>query len=78
MQMADVALWQYRWTNPGDYPNTAPDMLAWKPVEHPHWQPLEAKLQELRDYRFDGKPCYEVRPLYAAHGVALPVKEQQR
>ncbi len=69
--MAEVALWQYRWTNPGDYPNTTPDMLAWKPVEHPHWQPLESKLQELRNYRANGKPCYEVRALGVIPDAAL-------
>jgi hypothetical protein len=61
--MAEVVMWQYRWLNPGDMPDQQESMLEWKPVEHPRWQPLEAKLQELRDYRYGGKPCYEVRAL---------------
>lgn len=68
--VAEIVIWQYRWLNPGNYPDQPPEMLAWMPVEHPHWQPLASKLQELRDYRFDGKPCYEVRKFVAvADGV---------
>jgi hypothetical protein len=61
--MAEVVLWQYRWLNPNNEPHHPPEMLAWKEVEHPHWQPLESKLQELRDYRYRGMRCYEVRAL---------------
>jgi hypothetical protein len=65
-----VVLWQYRWTNPENYPAQDESALAWKPVEHPHWQSLDDRLSELRAYRFDGKPCYEVRSLYAAPPAA--------
>lgn len=71
--MAEVALWQYRWTNPANEPHHPPSMLEWKNVEHPRWQPLESKLQELRSYTFDGKPCYEVRALgVITDGVEIP------
>lgn len=64
-QQGEPVMWQHRWLNPAGEPCNPPTRLEWKPVEHPHWQPLEMKLQELRDYRYNGKPCYEVRPLYA-------------
>lgn len=61
-----VALWQFRWTNPGDYPNQSEDALAWKDViPESRLQTMESRLNELRGYQFDGKPCYEVRSLYA-------------
>ena len=60
--------WQYRWTNPGDNPDPYPDDLEWKPAVpfNPHMQTIEQRLAELRGFTFDGKPCYEVRAIYAA------------
>lgn len=62
--MAEVALWQYRWLNPaGD--NVPPSMLEWKEVQpwNPRMQTVEQRVQELRAFRYDGKPTYEVRAL---------------
>ncbi|HEY8877776.1 MAG TPA: hypothetical protein VIN03_09455 [Roseateles sp.] len=60
--------WQVRWTNPGDNPNVSEDETAWKPVDTSlsRGQTMDERLNELRGYRFNGRPSYEVRPLYAA------------
>lgn len=64
--------WQYRWTNPGDNPNASEDELAWKPIEPKLGQTHEQRLAGLKAYRYGGKPCYEVRPLYAHPAPATP------
>lgn len=77
--MADVALWQYRWTNPAGDTNVPPSMLAWKEVEpwNPHMQTLEQRIEELRSFRYNGKPAYEVRALgVIPPGVPTPGKDQ--
>jgi hypothetical protein len=54
--------WQYRWLNPADMPDQKPE---WLPIE-PYWnQTVQEKIAELEAYRYNGKPCYEVRALYA-------------
>jgi hypothetical protein len=65
VQAPEVALWQVRWTNPGNDPHRTSE-CQWEEVNPRHGQTLEQRLDELRSYRSDGKPCYEVRPLYAA------------
>lgn len=63
--MAEIVLWQYRWLNPGDDPNPPPSMLEWQEVKpwNPHMQTVEQRVEELRDFRYRGKPAYEVRAL---------------
>jgi hypothetical protein len=62
--MAEVVLWQYRWLNPANDPNAPLSMLEWKEVTPwTHAQSMEQRIQELRDFRYDGKPAYEVRAL---------------
>ena len=64
INVAEVALWQYRWTNPANEPNHSPSMSAWEEVKPRNAiQTMEQRLNELRSYRYDGKPCYEVRAL---------------
>jgi hypothetical protein len=65
-RQTEVALWQWRWMNPGNDPNPGPD-VEWKTVEPRPGQSLEERLDELRSYRYCGKPCYELRPLFAEH-----------
>lgn len=67
--MTEIVMWQYRWLNPGNAPNPPPSMLEWKEVEHRnHSQTMKQRIEELRDFRYDGKPAYEVRAL----GVITP------
>jgi hypothetical protein len=66
-----AALYQYRWTNPGDH-YAAPEELEWKPLDPrgPH-QTLQQRIEELQAYRYEGKKTYIVRALYTAP-VAQP------
>lgn len=56
--------YQYRWMNPGANPNVCESELAWRFVE-PCGGSLEQKVATLRLYKYEGKPCYEVRPVFA-------------
>ena len=60
-------LWQYRWANPGNNPDVSLEDMEWREVapDDPKMQTLEARIEELRFYRYNGKPIYEVRALYA-------------
>lgn len=63
-QDVEPVAWQYRWLNPlnENHPESA---LRWEPCEPKYaGQTLEARIAELRSYEMDGKPQYEVRPLY--------------
>ena len=51
-------LWQYRWTNPGNSPDVDLEDMEWRDV-------VPERIEKLRAYRYDGKPIYEVRSLYA-------------
>ena len=57
--------WEYRWTNPGDRTDQPESMFDWKAV-----YPMEDRVIDLEADRYKGKPCYEVRALYAAPQVA--------
>ena len=71
--MVEVALWQYRWVNPGDETNITPDMVAWVELKPRNpLQTMEQRLDEIRGYRYEGKPCYEVRALAVIDGVEVP------
>jgi len=69
-----VALWQYRWTNPGDHPHPDANDLAWKEVRvrEGSMQTMEQRINELRAYRYNDRPSYEVRALYAGAAPAAP------
>jgi hypothetical protein len=63
--------WQFRWTNPRNEPHQPPEMTAWEPVRpRDRLQTLQQRIEELRYYTVDGKPCYEVRALVDATTVA--------
>ena len=55
---------EYRWTNPGDYEDQPDSMLEWKRVEPSITRTVAETIADLKGYRHDGKPCYEVRALY--------------
>jgi hypothetical protein len=63
---AEPVAWEYRWTNPGNQTTQPDEMLEWKPIEHPNGQTLQEKIADLEAYRYDGKPCYEVRKLFTS------------
>jgi hypothetical protein len=63
---AEPVAWEYRWTNPGNQTPQPDEMLEWKPIEHPNGQTLQEKIADLEAYRYDGKPCYEVRKLFTS------------
>jgi hypothetical protein len=46
----------------------------WAPVEprNPHVGTVQDRVRELLGYRYEGKPCYEVMPLYAAPAAPAP------
>jgi hypothetical protein len=46
----------------------------WKPVKANdfYMQTVEDSVRELLVYRYEGKPCYEVMPLYAAPAAPAP------
>lgn len=60
-------VWQYR-------PIAAPTPGEWRDVVPAHHdQTLEQRLEELLAYRYDHKPCYEVRALYDRPAAAAPM-----
>ena len=61
---AEPALWQYRWANPGNNPDVSLEDMEWREV-------APDRIEELRAYRYDGKPIYEVRALYAHPAPAV-------
>lgn len=58
--------WQWRWLNPGGQDHVTAEELAWRPVEPRGSESMEDRVRELEAYRYGGKPCYEVRPLYTS------------
>lgn len=77
-EQAEPVEWQYRWTNPGNNPSAHTDDLAWKPVDLKYWnQSIDGRIAELRAYQHAGKPCYEVRALYAHPEPASPPAPQE-
>ena len=65
--------WQFRWTNPSGNPDVGPQEIDWKPlIPRSALMSIEDEVADLLAYRFDGKPCYEVRSMYAA---PAPAKE---
>ena len=65
-QPADPVEWQYKHVDA---------LTQWEKVE-PDWrirQTLEQRIAELRAFRYDGKPCYEVRALYTAPQAPQPL-----
>ena len=75
-QGAEAVRWEFRWLNPGNNPYSPPSEMAWKLVEPKGMQPLDATLSDLRAYRYAGKPCYEVRPLFAQAAPVAPAPPQ--
>ena len=67
---AGPELWQYRWTNPA-CDLVSDDNMAWKRVVVRRMQTMQQRIDELLAYRYDGKPIYEVRGLYAHPAPAL-------
>jgi hypothetical protein len=65
-EQSEPIMYQYRWTNPADNPNTSEDEFAWRLVvpKNVHTDTVEDKVRELRGYRYHGKVMYEVRALY--------------
>ena len=56
--------YEYRWLNPADQKHQA-DEQEWKRVEPNTFGTIADKVQELENYRYSGKPVYEVRCLYS-------------
>lgn len=63
---AEPVAWEYRWLNPGNNSNVTDEMLAWKRVEPKGLETVEQQVRDLPKYLYQGKPCYEMRTLYAA------------
>ena len=71
----EAVRWEFRWLNPANSPYSSPSEMAWKLVEPKSMQPLEAALSDLRACRYAGKPCYEVRPLFAQAAPVAPAPQ---
>ncbi|HTH11649.1 MAG TPA: hypothetical protein VMA55_18915, partial [Acidovorax sp.] len=76
---AEPALWQSRWLNPTGA-DVHPTQLAWQEIKP--WiagQTLQERVAELRDFRWEGRPAYEVRALVvaAAPGAAAAEPTEQ-
>lgn len=71
----EAVRWEFRWLNPANNPCSSPSEMAWKLVEPKGMQPLEAALSDLRACRYAGKPCYEVRPLFAQAAPVAPAPQ---
>lgn len=76
---AEPVAWRYRHILNTLNPAVPEAITEWRPVEpRDCLQTLEQRIAELRAYRYDGRPCYEVQALYAApsnppaQGVELP------
>ena len=63
LDLGEPVVHQYIWTNPPDMPGQSPE---WLPVKPERNQTLQQKVDELEAYRYDGKPAYKIRRLYAA------------
>lgn len=61
----EIVAWQYRWLNPSG--SRQPEsMLKWQLCESKYpGQSVEDRVKDLLSYETDGKPQYEVRPLFA-------------
>lgn len=64
---AEPVAWRYRHILNTLNPAVPEAITEWRPVEpRDCLQTLEQRIAELRAYRYDGRPCYEVQALYAA------------
>ena len=62
----EPARYEFRWLNPGDNRNVDADELAWKLLEPRSTESMATRIAEIEFYKYNGKPIYEVRALYAA------------
>lgn len=82
-QSTEPVAYEYRWVNPAG--DTYSKISDWERVKPERNQSIEDRVRELRAYQFNGRPCYEVRPLYAhpqrsepAQGwISVPVRPTQ-
>lgn len=78
-QAAQPVMVQFRWTNPGDNPNPTEDEMKWhEVVPNFKWQTVQDRIAALLAYQYNGKPCYEIRSLYAAPPKAVPLTDEQQ
>ena len=74
--VGEPVAWQFRWTNPGNNPNTREDETAWKPLEPRGSETMQQRVAEIEQYTYDGKPCYEVRALGVFASPPAPQEAQ--
>lgn len=72
----ECAGWQFRWTNPGNEPRVDPSDIEWRQVKTRHCDTIEEEVKLLASYTYNGKPTYEVRPVFAAPQPAQQAVEQ--
>ena len=70
--LEDAARWEFRWLNPANNLHVAPSDLGWKTVNSKGMRSEEEVLEDLQAYRYQGKPVYEVRPLFATRALEQP------
>ena len=64
--------WEFRWLNPANNLHVAPSDLGWKTVNSKGMRSEKEVLEDLQAYRYQGKPVYEVRPLFATRALEKP------
>ena len=70
--LEEAARWEFRWLNPANKQNVAPSELAWKTVNSKGMLSEKEVLEDLKTYRYQGKPVYELRPLFATRALQKP------
>ena len=70
--LEDAERWEFRWLNPANQQNVAPSELAWKTVNSKGMRSEKEVLEDLKTYRYQGKPVYELRPLFATRALQKP------
>ena len=68
----DAERWEFRWLNPANKQIVAPSELAWKTVNSKGMRSEKEVLEDLKTYRYQGKPVYELRPLFATRALQKP------
>ena len=66
----DPVRWEFRWLNPGGRAEGDGPFGDWGLLEpRSAGQTMQQLIGEMLGYRYEGKPVYEVRPLYAGPAI---------
>lgn len=60
-----LSSYQMRWTNPANRNDVHPSETAWQPVVPEPGQTMDQAVNAVKNFKWQGIPTYEIRPLYA-------------